>query len=233
MRLQGTPRGTVLRRLAHEPLAGADRARDRRASLPVYRLRTCVAPGHHSGGRAAGQVVAPWAALGVRRDRGPAPHGREGRRRARCRVEHRQRRGPGRGKRVLIDDEHRFDGVKVIGVDEHVWRHTRRGDKYVTVIIDLTPVRDRTGPARLLDRSGLLQAGVQDLARRPPRRLARRGGGRSDGRLHRLQVRRGRGGPRCRRGHGPLSRGPLGRGCTRQVPMPSAARDPRPPRPRG
>ena len=55
------------------------------------------------------------------------------------------------GKRVLIDDEHRFDGVKVLGVDEHVWRHTRRGDKYVTVIIDLTPVRDRTGPARLLD----------------------------------------------------------------------------------
>ena len=55
------------------------------------------------------------------------------------------------GKRVLIDDEHRFDGVKVIGVDEHVWRHTRRGDKYVTVIIDLTPVRDGTGPARLLD----------------------------------------------------------------------------------
>ena len=32
-----------------------------------------------------------------------------------------------------------------------MWRHTRRGDKYVTVIIDLTPVRDRTGPARLLD----------------------------------------------------------------------------------
>ena len=31
------------------------------------------------------------------------------------------------------------------------WRHTRRGDKYVTVIIDLTPIRDGTGPARLLD----------------------------------------------------------------------------------
>ena len=55
------------------------------------------------------------------------------------------------GRRVLIDDEHRFDGVTTIGVDEHVWRHTRRGDKYVTVIIDLTPVRDGTGPARLLD----------------------------------------------------------------------------------
>jgi transposase len=55
------------------------------------------------------------------------------------------------GKRALIDDPNRFDGVKVIGVDEHTWRHTRRGDKYVTVIIDLTPVRDGTGPARLLD----------------------------------------------------------------------------------
>ena len=55
------------------------------------------------------------------------------------------------GQRVLIADPARFDGVAVIGVDEHVWRHTRRGDKYVTVIIDLTPVRDKTGPARLLD----------------------------------------------------------------------------------
>ena len=55
------------------------------------------------------------------------------------------------GKRVLISNPHRFDGVSVIGVDEHVWRHTRKGDKYVTVIIDLTPVRDSTGPARLLD----------------------------------------------------------------------------------
>jgi hypothetical protein len=55
------------------------------------------------------------------------------------------------GRRVLISDPHRFDGAKVVGVDEHIWRHTRCGDKYVTVIIDLTPVRDRTGPARLLD----------------------------------------------------------------------------------
>ena len=55
------------------------------------------------------------------------------------------------GRRVLIDDPSRFDGVTVIGVDEHAWRHIRFGDRYVTVIIDLTPVRDRTGPARLLD----------------------------------------------------------------------------------
>jgi transposase len=55
------------------------------------------------------------------------------------------------GRRVLISDPARFDGVKVIGVDEHVWRHTHKGDKYVTVIIDLTPIRDGTGPSRLLD----------------------------------------------------------------------------------
>ena len=55
------------------------------------------------------------------------------------------------GKRVLIADPGRLAGVAVLGVDEHVWRHTRHGDKYVTVIIDLTPIRDGTGPARLLD----------------------------------------------------------------------------------
>jgi transposase len=55
------------------------------------------------------------------------------------------------GERLLFCDPARFDQVEVIGVDEHVWRHSRKGDKYVTVIIDLTPVRGRRGPARLLD----------------------------------------------------------------------------------
>ena len=55
------------------------------------------------------------------------------------------------GQRLLFNDPARFDGVTVLGVDEHVWRHTRYGDKYVTAIIDLTPVRNKTGPARLLD----------------------------------------------------------------------------------
>ncbi len=55
------------------------------------------------------------------------------------------------GQRVLINDPTRFDAVTTVGVDEHVWRHTRRGDKYVTVIIDLTPIRTGTGPPRLLD----------------------------------------------------------------------------------
>jgi transposase len=73
------------------------------------------------------------------------------------------------GRRLLIEDPDRFDGVRVIGVDEHVWRHTRRGDKYVTVIIDLTPVRAGSGPARLLDmvEGRSKQAFQQWLAERP------------------------------------------------------------------
>ncbi len=73
------------------------------------------------------------------------------------------------GRRVLIDDPHRFDAVTVIGVDEHAWRHTRRGDKFVTVVIDLTPVRAGTGPARLLDmvEGRSKQAFQQWLAARP------------------------------------------------------------------
>jgi len=64
----------------------------------------------------------------------------------------------------------RFDSVEVIGVDEHCWRHTRRGDRFVTVIIELTPIRDGTGPARLLDmvEGRSKQAFKTWLAQRPP-----------------------------------------------------------------
>lgn len=55
------------------------------------------------------------------------------------------------GRRLLIDDPARLEGVTTLGVDEHVWRHTRHGHNYVTVIMDLTPIREKTGPARLLD----------------------------------------------------------------------------------
>lgn len=55
------------------------------------------------------------------------------------------------GRRLLIDDPARLEGVTTLDVDEHVWRHTRHGDNHVTVIIDLTPIREKTGPARLLD----------------------------------------------------------------------------------
>lgn len=46
-----------------------------------------------------------------------------------------------------------LDGVRVLGVDEHKWKHVRgQGDpSFVTIIVDLTPAIDGTGPARLLD----------------------------------------------------------------------------------
>ena len=77
------------------------------------------------------------------------------------------------GERLLINDPARFDGVRVIGVDEHVWRHTPYGDKYVTVILDLTPIRERSGPCRALGHGPRpLQAGLQNLASLPPRHVA-------------------------------------------------------------
>ena len=51
----------------------------------------------------------------------------------------------------LISDPSRFEGVKTIGIVEHCWRHVGwRSDRFVTVIIDLTP-REEGKPARLLD----------------------------------------------------------------------------------
>lgn len=92
------------------------------------------------------------------------------------------------GKHVLIDDPARFDGVAVIGVDEHVWRHTRRGEKYVTVIIDLTAIRAGTGQARLLEMvEGRSKHVFKTWHSRPGRRLASRGGGGRGGRVHRVQ----------------------------------------------
>ncbi|WP_336650662.1 ISL3 family transposase [Kocuria rosea] len=149
---EGTPRDTVIRRLAHEPLGW--RPTILRVTVRRYRCTGC---GH------------VW-----RQDTSPAaePRAKLSRRGLRWALEGivcqhltvaRVAEGLGvswntandavlaEGRRVLIEDPTRFDGVAVIGVDEHVWRYTRRGDKYVTVIIDLTPVRAGTGPARLLD----------------------------------------------------------------------------------
>src|SRR5690625_1270119 len=53
---------------------------------------------------------------------------------------------------LVFGDPHRLDGVRYLGVDEHKWKHRRGqgGEDFVTVIVDLTPVIDGTGPARLL-----------------------------------------------------------------------------------
>lgn len=130
------------------------------------------------------------------------------------------------GRRVLISDDTRFEGVRVLGVDEHVWRHTRRGDKYVTVIIDLTPVREQTGSARLLDmvegrskKAFKTWLSSRDQAWRerievvamdgfPPLRAAH---DRSGWCPHRLQDRCRGGDPARHRRDGPLPRRPPGR----------------------
>lgn len=149
---QGIPRDTVTRQLAHVPLGW--RPTTLLVSIRRYRCTGCAHVWRQDTTRAAEprakltRIGLRWALEGIV-------------------VQHltvaRVAEGLGvawntandavlaEGRRVLIDDEKRFDGVAVIGVDEHVWRHTRRGDKYVTVIIDLTPIRDGTGPARLLD----------------------------------------------------------------------------------
>lgn len=54
---------------------------------------------------------------------------------------------------MVYDQPGHLEGVRVLGVDEHKWKHVR-GDgssSFVTVLVDLTPVVDGTGPARLLD----------------------------------------------------------------------------------
>jgi len=149
---EGVPRDTVTRRLAHEPFGW--RPTTLLVSVRRYRCTGCGHVWRQDTSRAA----EPRARLSRRGLRWAL----EG-----LVVQHltvaRVADGLGvawntandavlaEGKRLLINDDQRFDGVTVIGVDEHAWRHTRRGDKYVTVIIDLTGIRDGTGPARLLD----------------------------------------------------------------------------------
>lgn len=129
---EGAPRDSVVRRLAHEPLGW----RPTTLEITVRRYR-CTGCGH------------VW-----RQDttRAAAPRAKLSRRGLRWALEGivcqhltvaRVAEGLGvawntandavlaEGQRVLIADPDRFDGVKVLGVDEHVWRHTRRGDKYV------------------------------------------------------------------------------------------------------
>ena len=149
---EGAARDTVIRRLAHEPLGW----RPTVLEVVVRRYR-CADCGHvwRQDTSAAAEPRAKFSRTGLR-------WALEGIVVAHLTVA-RVAEGLGvawdtannavlaEGKRLLINDPTRFEGVKVIGVDEHVWRHTRRGDKYATVIIDLTPVRDGAGPARLLD----------------------------------------------------------------------------------
>ncbi len=149
---EGVPRDTVARRLAHEPFG-------HRPTTLLIRVRRYKCSGC---GRIWRQDTTKAAPERAKISRGGLAWGLEG-----LVLDHlsvsRVAAGLGvswsaansailaEGTRRLIDAPARFDGVTTIGVDEHVWRHTRHGDKYVTVIIDLTPNRNKTGPARLLD----------------------------------------------------------------------------------
>lgn len=149
---EGSPRDTVTRRLAHEPFG--HRPTTLLVRVRRYRCDHCGRTWRQDTSR----VAAPrtkisrgglrWALTGIVID-----HLTVSRVAAGLGVSWHTANTAilAEGRRRLIDDPARFDGVAVIGVDEHVWRHTRFGDKYVTVIIDLTPNRDGTGPARLLD----------------------------------------------------------------------------------
>jgi transposase len=149
---QGGPRDTVIRRLAHEPVGW----RPTTLEVTVRRYR-CTGCGHvwrQDTSKAAeprarlSRQGLRWALEGIVCQHLTVARVAEG-----LAVSWNTANDAvlAEGKRVLVDDPGRFDGVHVVGVDEHAWRHTRRGDKYVTVIIDLTGVRDGTGPARLLD----------------------------------------------------------------------------------
>jgi transposase len=149
---QGLARDTVTRRLAHEPFGW----RPTTLLVTVRRYR-CTGCGHvwRQDTTAAAEPRAKisraglrWALVGIVSQHLTMARVAEG-----LDVSWNTANSTvlAEGRRVLIADPARLEGVRVVGVDEHVWRHTRRGDKYVTVIIDLTPVREGTGPARLLD----------------------------------------------------------------------------------
>jgi len=149
---EGAPRDTVVRRLAHEPLGW--RPTTLHVAVRRYRCPGCGHVWRQDTSRAAepraklSRRGLAWALAGIVCQHLTVARVAEG-----LGVAWNTANDAvlAEGKRVLIDDTTRFDGVRVLGVDEHVWRHTRRGDKYVTVIIDLTGIRDGTGPARLLD----------------------------------------------------------------------------------
>ena len=169
--------------------------------IPVHRVRSRVAPGHVAGRRAAGDAVATWPVVGAGRPGVPTPECRPRRRRSGGLVEHRQRRGPGRGPPgpdrrpapLRRRAGHRRERARLAA--HPAWRQVRHRDHRP----DADPRRHRPGAASGHGRRPL-QTGVQGLARRTGQVLARRYRGRRDGRVHRVQDRRRRRATRgCRR----------------------------------
>ena len=149
---QGICRGTVVRRLAHEPCGW--RPTIVHVSVRRYRCPECAHVWRQDMSQAAdpraklSRAAVRWALTGL-----VVHHLTVARIAQALGVSWNTANTAvlAEGVRLLINDPARCEGVRVIGVDEHVWRHTPYGDKYVTVILDLTPIRDRRGPSRLLD----------------------------------------------------------------------------------
>ncbi len=149
---QGVARDTVIRRLAHEPYGW--RPTFLHVSVRRYRCPECAHVWRQDMSQAAdpraklSRAAVRWALTGV-----VVHHVTVARISQALGVSWNTANTAvvDEGERSLINDPTRYEGVRVIGVDEHVWRHTPYGDKYVTVILDLTPIRDRSGHSRLLD----------------------------------------------------------------------------------
>ena len=149
---EGVVRNTVVRRLAHVPCGWHPTMLH--ASVRRYRCQECAHVWRQDMSQAAdpraklSRAAVRWALTGV-----VAHHVTVARIAQALGVSWNTANTAvlAEGVRLLINDPARCEGVRVIGVDEHVWRHTPYGDKYVTVILDLTPIRERSGPSRLLD----------------------------------------------------------------------------------
>ena len=129
---EGVPRDTVVRRLAHEPFGW--RPTTLLVTVRRYRCSGCGHVWRQDTSQAAeprsklSRTALRWALGGIVVAHLTVARVAEG-----LAVSWNTANDAvlAEGKRVLINDPHRFDGVHVLGVDEHVWRHTRHGDKYV------------------------------------------------------------------------------------------------------
>ena len=149
---QGASRGTVARRPAHVP-AGC------RPAQPVGCARRLACPHcrrvrrQHTPAPARPRAPLPRSAA-ERGLRAPALEPVPACRVARTPETSRHTAGttiPASAQAALPDDPHRLDDVEVPGVDKHVRRHTRRDNRYatvITVIVDPTPGTrcHRSGP---------------------------------------------------------------------------------------
>ena len=127
---QGEARDTVVRRLAHEPCGW--RPTILHVSVRRYRCKTCAHVWRQDMSQAAdpraklSRAAVRWALTGL-----VVHHLTVARVAQALGVSWNTANTAvlAEGERSLINDPTRFEGVRVIGVDEHVWRHTPYGDK--------------------------------------------------------------------------------------------------------